>query len=167
MSEGGKQFQTLDQRFDKKSFWEIQLVSHPRSLLQQRRAPPHVDTRQLRFERGKKFRPESDMDTVFAELRHWLDCYVTCSARGDEERLEELERWADTVYKRCKVKWESFSHLRGPILACAVTFRKLKKSLVFLLDDRAPPALQFCANVGTKRKWPSIFRIIPCSKILS
>ena len=70
-----------------------------------------IDTRKLRWpylrkivERGKKFRLQCDMDTVFAELRHSLDCYVTWSARGDEERLEKLEDWADAVYKRCKAE---------------------------------------------------------------
>ena len=57
-----------------------------------------IDSRKLRWpylrktvERGKKFHLEYDMDTVFAELRHSLDCYVTWSARGDEKRLEKLE----------------------------------------------------------------------------
>ena len=114
-----------------------------------------IDTRKLRWpylrkivERGKKFRLESDMDTVFAELRHSLDCYVTWSARGDEERLEKLEDWADAVYKRCKANWErkvqeSPSHLRGPkgYPGLRRTIQEAHKSLVFLLDDRAPHGL--------------------------
>ena len=114
-----------------------------------------IDTRKLRWpylkkivERGKKFRLESDMNTVFAELRHSLDCYVTWSARGDEERLAKLEDWADAVYKRCKENWErkvqdSPSHLRGPkgYPGLRRTIQEAHKSLVFLLDDRAPHGL--------------------------
>ena len=114
-----------------------------------------IDTRKLRWpylrkivERGKKFRLQCDMDTVFAELRHLLDCYVTWSARGDEERLEKLEDWADAVYKRCKANWErkvqeSPSHLRGPkgYPGLRRTIQEAHKSLVFLLDDRAPHGL--------------------------
>ena len=88
------------------------------------------------------------MNTVFAELRHSLDCYVTWSARGDEERLAKLEDWADAVYKRCKENWErkvqdSPSHLRGPngYPGLRRTIQEAHKSLVFLLDDRAPHGL--------------------------
>ena len=59
------------------------------------------DTRKLRrpylrkiVERGKKFRLDSDRDTVFSELRQLPACWVTSSARGKEEYLAKLEDWA-------------------------------------------------------------------------
>ena len=59
-------------------------------------------------QRGRKFRLESDMDTVFADLRASLNGYVVWCSRGDQRRLDKLDEWADAVYERCRRNWLSW-----------------------------------------------------------
>ncbi len=114
-----------------------------------------IETRNLRWpylrsiaQRGKKFRLESDIDTVFVDLRHSLDSYVAWCSHGDERRLPKLEEWAEAVYQRCRSNWERKmtdpgSHFRGPkgFPALRRTILEAQRVLVFLLDDRAPHGL--------------------------
>ena len=119
-----------------------------------------IDTRKLPWpylrkivERDKTFRLECDKDTVFAELRHSADFSVTWSADGDEERFEKLEDLADAVYKRCKANLErkvqeSSYHLRARWAALGCAVWENQKSLVFLMEDRAPHGWP-CGRVQT------------------
>ncbi len=53
-------------------------------------------------QRGRKFRLETDMESVFVNLRASLNGYATWCSRGDQRRLDKLEEWADAVYERCR-----------------------------------------------------------------
>ena len=111
-----------------------------------------VDTRVLRWpdlqtlvQRGRKFRLDSDMDDVFLSLRKALDEYCLWCSRGKSERLDTLERWADSVYERCRQNWAEKLQSPGFVLANPSGYPHLRRaireahqSLVFLLDDRAP-----------------------------
>ena len=111
-----------------------------------------VDTRVLRWpylrtlvQRGRKFRLDSDIEDVFLSLRKALEEYCLWACRGKSERLDALEKWADAVYERCRSNWaeklqspgfvpenpSGYPHLRRVI-------QEAHKTLVFLLDDRAP-----------------------------
>jgi hypothetical protein len=86
-----------------------------------------------------------DMDEVFLSLRKALEEYCLWCSRGKSERLDALEKWADAVYEHCRRNWAAklqspgfvpenpsgYPHLRRVI-------QEAHKTLVFLLDDRAP-----------------------------
>ena len=68
-----------------------------------------ADTRNLKWpylrtmvHRGRKFRIDSGMEQVFANLRQSLDGHTAWCSRGSPERLAKLDEWADAVYQGCR-----------------------------------------------------------------
>ena len=113
-----------------------------------------VDTRNLKWpylrtmvQRGRKFRLETDMDTVFNDLRASLNGYAAWCARGNQRRLDKLDEWADAVYDRCRKNWLSRVQEKQTTLkpqgfpGLKQAIREAQELLVFLHDDRAPHGL--------------------------
>ena len=114
-----------------------------------------ADTRNLKWpylrtmvHRGRKFRIDSDMEQVFANLRQSLDGYTAWCSRGSPERLAKLDEWADAAYQGCRQNWarkviSDPNHHPAPQghpgLREAV--RAAHEHLVFIHDDRAPHGL--------------------------
>ena len=131
---------------------QMALLKPDREHLNQEGHVCTVDTRKLRWpylrdlvKRGRKYRLESDIDDIFLSLRKALEEYCLWCSRGKSERLDALEKWADAVYEHCSRNWAEKLQSPDFVPANPSGYPRLRrdiqeahKSLVFLLDDRAP-----------------------------
>ena len=106
------------------------------------------------------FRLETEMDSVFGDLKRSLDDYVVWYSRKFKVEPFKLRHWADAVFEKCHKNWQ-FAVLDGksvqqkpsgyPGLRRSIT--EAQKDVVFLHDDRAPHGLVLVCKIGTKGKW--------------
>ena len=100
--------------------------------------------------KGKKYRLEGTMDSVFAALQSALDDYVVWACKPRQEDMNfrlALQRWADAVEKKCVLNWRLAAAHQRPLPegypGLRTEIRQAQEKLVFLLDDRAPHGILF------------------------
>ena len=117
-----------------------------------------VDSTALRWpylrslsKKGKKYRLEGPVDSIFDELKAGLDGYVTWASSHKPQDLRcraALESWSQAVQDRCLRNWRSSlspDDLRRPegYPGLKAQIREAQRDLVFILDDRAPHGVLF------------------------
>ena len=108
-----------------------------------------IDSRNLKWPqlktivtKGKKFRLESDVDTVLVDLRRALDDYAIWYCRKFGDSSVKLASWANEVYVRCRENWQKSMLDSGHSgLGLKKQYVMLRTILSFLHDDRAPHGL--------------------------
>jgi len=115
-----------------------------------------IDSRNLRWPflrslvvKGKKFRLETDMDSVFGDLATSLENYVQWYSKKCPDQAAQLRVWSQAVYEHCRENWRravqdgklSAAMKPSGYPALRKTIHEAQEHLVFLHDDRAPHGL--------------------------